>query len=281
MRAAGGAQRARGRALAVLLATTLALLAGCHRLEVGPPVAGGERQALLDRFFRLAAPPAGCAALDADLTVSAPSWFGRRIFSGYLQAQEPAFAKIVLLAPLGQPLALFATDGRTYQYVDTPRRRMWRGRMTDGGAAALYALLTGRPVGCAGEPLLREVRRRGGPADSGYLIAYQCRPDGPRYEYWFDGRTARVRRVRLLANGAERPLFTVTYASYQQVEAASGVSSCQVPARLRLALQRGVVDITLDDPASGQVSGPADFRIAVPAGYAVEEGPAQFLGAGG
>ncbi len=266
---------------AAALACGLLLVAGCHRLEVGPPLAAGERQAVAGRFFRLAGPVAGCAALDAEVRVSAPSWLGRRIFSGYLTAQEPAFARVVFLAPLGQPLALFVTDGRTYQYVDTSRRRAWRGRLAGWPSGGLYALLTGRPVACAGGPAGLEVRPLAGRGDSGYLIAYQCSQAGLRYEYWFDGRAQRVRRARLLANGGEEPLLTVTYASYQEAEAAGRDAACPVPARMRLAAGRWVVEVILDDPVAGQAYGAADFRISVPDGYAVEEGPSHLLGAGG
>jgi len=268
----------RGRGLVLVL---VAFLTGCYRLSVGPALEGERRARVLEAFFRLADTAGACASFDADVTATAPHWFGRQVFSGFVVGRAPAYGKLVILSPLGQPLALFATDGRTFQYLDTGRRRAWTGRIaslatTEGAGvdtAHLYDVLTGRPVACGADAGGVTVLSEAG--GDRYLIGYRCGNGGVWHEYRFDRRAGTILEYRQRPDSGGEPVIVVTYEEYADISGQRGANDagCRLPSRLRISTERGTVEITLHDIMVGQPYGPAEFRLAVPADYQINRIP--------
>ena len=70
-----------------------------------------------------------CLDAEADVVLSVSGWFrdhaGR--LTGYLQAMEPDHLRFVAINPLGQPLFLFATDGKIFKCLDVLNLRAYLG----------------------------------------------------------------------------------------------------------------------------------------------------------
>ena len=70
-----------------------------------------------------------CLDAEADATISAANWLGKRsgTMTGFLQAMQPSYIKFVGINPLGQPLVVFITDGFTFQSLQVPNSKVYEG----------------------------------------------------------------------------------------------------------------------------------------------------------
>ncbi len=64
---------------------------------------------------------------NAEIIISWSSTFDKKSFSGILQILPPTHAKLVTLNPLGQTILALATDGKSFQTVNTLKREYAQG----------------------------------------------------------------------------------------------------------------------------------------------------------
>jgi len=247
----------------VLLAV---LLSGCAGLR--QPVDRARRPAVWRSFQALALLDDRCASFEADVSGSAPRLLGRQVFSGFVVGREPAFLQFVVLSPMGQPLAMFSTNGRTFQYVDTGHRRAWAGSLATGkisrylpeglDTTVLYRLFAGRPVVCT--PERAEIFVTGEPD----VYEISCRPAGSPvvHEYLYDMGRGVIRQYRQKA-GDGRLLPRATYDDFTD-------SSCRLPGRLTVDNGGRRFDLAMSGFLVGEHYSEAEFRLPVPPGFQKE-----------
>lgn len=102
-----------------------AFLSGCAR-SPSPwtdSLEGAQRRSAEQSFIDSVRSQADCGpAWDSDLSVT---WRGpvRTVsFTAYCQVLAPSYLKLIATDPLGLPLLAFATNGTTYQHVDTTKQ---------------------------------------------------------------------------------------------------------------------------------------------------------------
>ena len=89
--------------------------------------------------------PQSCPqSIDGDVSLSYSNIFGTKNISGYFQIISPSFLKFVISNPLGQPVFLLTSDQKTFQLINTLKRKYI------SGSVYSYGLLTDIP-----SPLLK------------------------------------------------------------------------------------------------------------------------------
>ncbi len=227
------------------------------------PLANIVRARLLEKERRRDACPAGFDAL-ATLTWKSP--LKRKSIAGFLQVLSPSHMKLGALNPLGQPLVVLATDGRSFQMIDTLKREFFLGYLAVL-ARRLYfspALLLGgwgdRLYGIP--PTLTETSK---------ILA----ADSPR-EFWImtplrDGELKAKEyallsteslqvRIRIITDNDERIIARIEYDDRQR----QGI--CAQPTKLRITgLVRGAeINIALRDILAENAFTAEDFTLRRP-----------------
>ncbi len=68
-------------------------------------------------------------SLDADAFIFWKTPLAERAFAGYLQLLSPSLSKFVISNPLGQPVYVFSSNGKTFQSLNIQERRHIRGNI--------------------------------------------------------------------------------------------------------------------------------------------------------
>ncbi|MBL4901500.1 MAG: hypothetical protein JKY62_02475 [Desulfocapsa sp.] len=114
----------------LFLCFILSLLSGCAGKRWKEPLAEEESAEIISRINVLQETYKSCPeSLDADASIfwKSPSTdFG---MIGYLQLSSPSYIKYILTNPLGMMIYAFASDGKTFQILDTFKYRHTRGNV--------------------------------------------------------------------------------------------------------------------------------------------------------
>ena len=112
---------------------------GCATLPDTVDIRETEKERAASRFKEMIARQQQCrCCIDAQASVTFSSIWYKGTLSGYLQAMSPSFLKFMGINPLGQPLAVFVTDGDTFHYVAVPESKEYEGKVR-GTTYAKYA----------------------------------------------------------------------------------------------------------------------------------------------
>jgi len=176
-----------------LVLLCVAALGGCARVPWTDLVEDGRRDTIESAYRDFAASQSRCTSgWDADAVVDWQSSLADYSFSAYLQALPPAYFKLVVANPLGQPLRILATDGGSYRSIDVMSRSSVYGSTRSW--ALRYDLpytvvkrswpdwLQGRPDG-GRQRIITEVRQDG--SDRGVWLTVadaELEPDAERGE---------------------------------------------------------------------------------------------------
>ncbi|MCB2184365.1 MAG: hypothetical protein KQH63_20240 [Desulfobulbaceae bacterium] len=114
--------------LLIIACSLLQFLAGCATLPDTLEIAESDKERVSNKFKKMVADQTRCTCcIDAQATVSFSSIWKKGTLSGYLQAMSPSYLKFMGINPLGQPLAVFVTDGDAFRYVAVPEAADYAG----------------------------------------------------------------------------------------------------------------------------------------------------------
>ena len=182
---------------------------------------------------------------------------------------EPAYLKIIASNPLGQPLRVLATNGKTYHDIDTVERsivsgglRSWAVRydiplnLVNGTWLDWIGGRSSTTVGQIGEIRL-DSQNRGAwlsiaGADSGIIEEHIL----------FDWENGKILE-RILLGEHNRPFATLAYLEWQEID------QCLYPVALSIdgLPLGGQVGLRFTDIKQSEFE-PADFNVDIPMGFA-------------
>lgn len=214
-------------------------------------------RAAFTRFQEISEASCSCcldAEADAELVVS--GWFSEHTgkLSGYLQAMAPGYVKYVTLNPLGQPLLIFVTDGKTFKSLNVYKEKAYFGSVYSEAYRSFvpegfvpgfsYYWLTGRLQ--PGDWQIREISRAGD-QDAFWLQAY---PAGSSIESMilFEPDNLVVLR-HVLRGDRKEHLLDIRYGEHQELGVDSSRDDktllCRIPARVIVSSGKETEKITI------------------------------------
>ncbi len=114
----------------IFLLLLLLLANGCARKPWLEPVHESLERSIRAHLLKRAEKSISCStSLDAEVTISWESTFKKSSLSGFLQVLGPSHAKVVAVNPFGQPIMALATDGKSFQAINTLKREYSYGNL--------------------------------------------------------------------------------------------------------------------------------------------------------
>ncbi len=200
-------------------------------------ISDDENREVRDRFKEMIAGQSKChCCLDGAVHISLKNLLYSGAISGYLQAMSPSYLKFVGVNPLGQPLAVFTTNGSQFRYVSTEENTVYTGEVDsetfakytpEGFIPTLsYYWLIGRL-----QPGPVQLTRVSRDEKSGYWVELLYE-NGRKALVLFDPEAMQIRRHIVLNSEGER-ILNILYDQYVSGE-------CDVPRQIT------VTSLTLD-----------------------------------
>ena len=276
-------------------AVPLLLLQGCARSVLQTyPVSEQETQFAASAFTRYTHYQDACACcLDAevDAAVSVSGWFSNHTgkLSGYLQAMEPGYIKFVALNPLGQPILILLTNGKTFKSLNVLEGKAYIGSVNSETFRKFapsgfdpdfsYYWLTGRLP--PGDIDILKVRRD--KEQNGYWLQVRYGQSGLDNMILFDPEEFVVLRHIIMSARGDH-LVDVVYEDYQpghvrekhladrgqEMIGSSDFNEelCKIPTKLSVSSNSGAekkIDLKLFSFIPDAEFSPDDFQLEIPA----------------
>ncbi len=248
------------------LCCALFLLAGCVTMPNLHDISRQENREVRQRFKEMIAIQAKChCCLDGAAHVSLKNLLYTGAISGYLQAMSPSYLKFVGVNPLGQPLAIFTTNGRQFRYVSTEETTVYSGEVDsetfskytpEGFAPTLsYYWLIGRL-----QPGPVQLTRVSRDEKKGYWVELLYET-GRKALVLFDPEALQIRRHIVLDDEGER-ILNILYDQY-------GPGECDVPRQITVTSLTldSTMEIRLDDLLDNVSLSRQDFDYSPPASF--------------
>lgn len=243
-------------------------LAGCASLPARRVLKPAEESMGLTAFRQLAAVQKNCGrGADAEVTLSLDSLWKSGSLPGDLQLMAPGYLRFVGLNPLGQPLLIIATDGRSFSSILPAEMRGYEGKLT-APSIRRYVPEGWRPV--AGyywligrlQPGAAKVLEVAGAASGSDLWVKLTYDEGTGMELVrFDPDRLTVSRHQLLDERG-KVVLDVEYGDYAG-------SPCALPGlvTIRSGRRNGTLQLKLQDWRTDQALAPPDFNLVFPPGF--------------
>ena len=231
-----------------------------------------------------------CLDAEVDAVVSVSGWFNDHTgkLSGYLQAMEPGYIKFVALNPLGQPILILLTNGKTFKSLNVLEGRAYTGSVNSetfrkfvpqGFDPELsYYWLTGRVP--PGDIEILRVRR--GKEQNGYWLQVRYGQSEVDNMILFDPEEFVVQRHIVLSDKGDH-LLDLVYGNYQrghmakkhladnnpEIVDSTGLNEklCKIPAEISVFSSTGPdkkVDLKLFSFVLDAEFTPDDFILEIP-----------------
>lgn len=114
----------------LLLSIIFFLFTGCAGKRWSPPLLEDESLEIVQIIAAMQEKDISCPQnLDTDALIFWKTPVAESAISGYLQLQSPSQAKFIVSNPLGMLAYAFASDGKTFQTLDTGSRQHTRGNI--------------------------------------------------------------------------------------------------------------------------------------------------------
>lgn len=221
----------------ILSVCGLFLLSGCVTMPNLHGISSAENKEVRSRFKKMVVAQRTCHyCLDGTAHVTLTNILYSGAISGYLQAMSPSYLKFVGVNPLGQPLAVFTTNGQQFRYVSTEDTTVYNGEVNsetfskytpEGFVPALsYYWLIGRL-----QPGPVQLTRVSRDETRGYWVELLYE-NGRKALLLFDPDTLQIQRHIVLNGNGER-ILNILYEQY-------GEGECEVPRQIT------VTSLTLD-----------------------------------
>lgn len=244
----------------------LFLLSGCVTMPNLFGISRQENNEIRERFKEMVAQQHKChCCLDGAVHVSLKNLLYSGAVSGYVQAMSPSYVKFVGVNPLGQPLAIFTTNGEQFRYVSTMEKTVYSGDVDSDTFAKYtpegfiptfsYYWLIGRLQ--PGPVLLTQVSRD---AESGYWVELLY-DDERKALVLFDPETLQIRR-HIVLTGEGKRILNILYDQY-------GAGECEVPRHITVTSLTldSTMEIRLDDLLEDAALSLQDFDYSPPASF--------------
>ena len=199
-------------------------LTGCAAKPWTAPVAETATVSTAQLIDHLIARDKTCGnGLDGDLDLFYTSPLKKKALSGYLQFSMPSFFNFVVTNPLGQPLFIVAGDKKSFQTINTIKRKYLSGRLRS------FFLLNDIPTfflsGRWGEWItgrnslssqdISEIRQDR--AQRGVWVSFQHRGQGPvRKTHLLLDQTNDFFLARFLEDGSGKIVAEITYSNWME-----------------------------------------------------------------
>lgn len=106
------------------------ILTGCARQRWSEPLQEAESQEITEIVTTMQEANKSCPdSLDADARIFWESPLADSGIVGFLQLLSPSFMKFIVTNPLGMPIYAFASNGKTFQTLNTTERQHIRGNV--------------------------------------------------------------------------------------------------------------------------------------------------------
>lgn len=244
----------------------LLLLSGCVTMPRLSGISRQENDQVRRRFKEMIAEQHQCrCCLDGAAHVSLKNLLYAGAVSGYVQAMSPSYLKFVGVNPLGQPLAVFTTNGEQFRYVSILEGTVYHGDVAgatfakytpEGFMPSLsYYWLIGRL-----QPGPVQLTRVSRDDDQGYWVELRYE-NGRKALVLFDPEALHIRR-HIVLNGQGERILHILYDEY-------GPGQCEVPRRITvtsLSLD-STMEIRLDDLLEGVTLSQRDFEYSPPESF--------------
>ncbi len=224
----------------------LFLLSGCVTMPNLFGISPEENQEVRGRFKEMIALQAKChCCLDGAAHISLKNLLYSGAISGYVQAMSPSYLKFIGVNPLGQPLAVFTTNGRQFSYVSTEESTVYSGEVDsetfakytpEGFIPTLsYYWLIGRL-----QPGPVQLTRVSRDEERGYWVELLYE-NGRKALVLFDPEALQIRRHIVLSSEGER-ILNILYDQY-------GPGECDVPRQITITSLTldSTMEVRLDD----------------------------------
>jgi outer membrane lipoprotein-sorting protein len=259
-----------------LLLLLLILLSGCASKRWSDPIASKELGAISEVVLAMQEREARCPqSMDTEARIFLDSPGTNTAVHGYLQTSSPSLLKFVVSNPLGMLVYAFASDGKTFQILDTAKRLHIRGNirpfairrdlplvMVQGD---WFAYLNQRLP--TGNPAIRQVTRD--LSDQTFWLQFAPSPGSNiSGEQWLhlDSKQQRVLGYLFLDRGGDI-VAEIRYADEEEVR---GKQTCRASSRnIGISeLPWGTeIRIELRDIRTDSQFSHSDFTLPVPVGY--------------
>ncbi len=114
----------------LIIILPLLVLTGCGSKRWSDPLQEEESLKISELIGTMQDADKSCPKnLDADAIMHWKSMVGNSAVNGYLQLQSPSSLKFIISNPLGMLYYAFASDGKTFQILDTDKRQHIRGNL--------------------------------------------------------------------------------------------------------------------------------------------------------
>lgn len=252
----------------LFVGVALLVLTGCAYRPSRLPLAESKVVEAREVFRQMVGGQAVCArAVDAEAIVTFATPWQSGSLDGYLQLMAPGFFKFVGINPLGQPLVIVGTDGKTCRCVLPAERKIYEGPLAGGDVrrylpagldpARGYYWLIGRL-----RPGLVKIREVTGAQDgNGIWVEFHYEGETQRELVLFDPERLTLRR-HLLLDGQGGVTFEVEYNNYP-------AGDCPLPelVTIRGDNRYGRLILRLGNWLPAETLRGDDFKITAPADF--------------
>ncbi|MBT8329677.1 MAG: hypothetical protein HKP52_11170 [Desulfofustis sp.] len=205
---------------------------------------------------------------DAESEIRWTSSVSNFSFNAYCRMLEPAYLKLIVSNPLGQPLRVIATNGKIYSDIDTVDRsvvtgglRSWAMRhdlplnLVNGTWLDWMGGRSSAPVGQIVE-IRHDSKSRGA-----WLSMAGADSEALDEHLLFDWKNGRIIE-RILLDEGNRTFATLAYIEWQEID------QCLYPVAMSIdgLPLHGRVDLRFSDIRQSKFV-PADFNIDIPRGF--------------
>jgi outer membrane lipoprotein-sorting protein len=262
--------------LLFFISVPLFFLEGCARHLQTDPASDQDIQFAASTFARyrqtLQDGCSCCLDAEADAAISVSGWFSDHTgkLSGYLQAMKPGNIKFVALNPLGQPILILVTDGKTFKSLNIIESKAYMGstesetfkKFAPPGYDPKYSFywLTGAiPVG---DIEIQEVSRDR--EDKGFWLQIQYGQSSNYSMILFDPVDLVVLR-HIMMNDKGDHLVDLVYDEYRPENLND--ESCRIPTKISISSVSGVkkkMDLKLFSFIPDPEFSPTDFDVKIP-----------------
>jgi len=112
----------------------LLISGGCARVPWTTPLEGEQTEDIVRFIESGSLRPELCPqSIDGDVSLVYRNIFGEKNISGYFQITAPSFLKFIISNPLGQPVILLTSDQKTFQLINTLKRKYISGSVYSYG----------------------------------------------------------------------------------------------------------------------------------------------------
>lgn len=254
----------------IILALLPLLPVGCAKPPWGNIIEGDPAIEIEQAYEQIISSQQDCPpSWDAEIMVNWSSALSEQSFSGYIQVLLPAYFKLIVSNPLGQPLSVIAVTESRYHYLDAVNKASTIGNLrsfvvrNDLSLALLedpWMDWLGGRIGGTGRTISQiraDMEARGV-----WLTIAEDHDNGRIFEHLLINQQKQRITERVIVDEQAVPVLTVTYGEWLDF------AGCLQPMQVAITgLAYGTHgELRFSEPARAELT-PAQFTLPIPPGY--------------